>query len=235
MIKMEEHTHHANPQHAQHANPQHGHDEVVLGKNCDEWTKEWCKHLSVIGAEESPLFYNNGNSNPYKNLTKNVFRDHRKDNTREGVYFLSSRYTDPENYDYQYHIIPRGDFHLFALYGYYYCPEVYRSKKSEDLYELAQHQLDSTYKLEAKLDGRGIEFCRVSLEEPFEIRNIPEDNIFGLSADELRNCDYRLNMVGCFNVLFLKPLSVGNHLLDITGYSPFYGMNVGFQFDVLGP
>ena len=216
----------------QNSSPTHPHNEKVLERECTPWVEESLANLFEIDTDESPL-YSNTIYDPYDDRYR--FKEHRKEDTTEGVYFLYSRYSDPDNYSYQYHLIPRGDWHILGFYGFYYPLEVYKSKNADELYSLAKRELESTYRLEAKLDGKPIEFCRVSIDKPVEIKNIPVKNIFGLRNKELDDAGRKLHTVGDFYVVFLKPLEIGTHFVDIAGYSPSYTMNAGFQLDVIGP
>ena len=99
--------------HHPHRTLQHDHDEVVGGKNCEDWMKDWISWLVSIPFDKNPI--NNRPTNPFdKGYDSTRFFDGSKN---EGVYHIAAPTYGAigETYLRYYDIVPLGNFHLFDV------------------------------------------------------------------------------------------------------------------------
>ncbi len=220
---------------------QHPHDEVVLGKNCENWLKEWVQWLLRIPHDKSPLF--NQGVNPLDRGYESKFPV----KSDEGIWFLAaSSYGlgGSTGYANRYEVIDVGDWHLFIVpYWIYNSTVEYPSIKNADLFKLAQEQVDSVYKLEVILDGMALECCRVTIDKPFKaeiirnknILNIPATNkLLPMTGKKLGFTVSEIEIVGDGYACFLNPLDPGLHILSYRAYSPTYSLDTQIQLNVRG-
>jgi hypothetical protein len=216
-----------------HGGLQHGHEEVVHGKNCEQWMEEWIKWILRIPYDNSPLVGQGSNPfnrkyEPYVNFRNDV-----------GVRFLSS---SPYGTGYgsgsgsSFELIKGGKWDIFAApYVIFNADLEYPSLDEKHLFELARKQVNSVSKCEVVLDGLSLECCRVMIEQPFEVDRIPDSNVMGIEGDELTKNDHKVKVVCDGYALFLNPLLAGLHTLRFEAYSPTYISSVNMLMNVRGP
>lgn len=214
---------------------QHGHYEKVFDKDCKEWMVEWINWLLELSYDNSPMVYQQ--VNPYKKDYNNLRRS--KEDKEKGILFLAaSVYGSSGNtYSSSYEIVPIGEWHIFfAPYMIFNSKLEYPSLEEDELFSLAERQVNSVYKLEVLLDGISIECCRVPIkpEDNAIIRNIPDNNILGIDPEEIET-DNSTKVVGDGYGCFLNPLDPGLHILSFRGISPTYSLETQIQLNVRGP
>jgi hypothetical protein len=221
---------------------QHPHDEVVLGKDCEGWLKEWVQWLLRIPHDKSPLF--NQDTNPLDRGYESKFPV----KPDEGIWFLAApSYSigGSTGYVNRYEVIDVGNWHIFLVpYWIYNSTAEYPSLKNDSLFELAKKQVDSVYRLEVILDGMALECCRVTIDTPFTAEIIRKKNVLNISANnkilpvtgKLKGIELsKIEIVGDGYACFLNPLEPGLHLLSYRAYSPTYSLDTQIQFNVRGP
>jgi hypothetical protein len=207
---------------------EHEHDEVVCGKDCKEWIKEWYKWAYETGVNPFVL------PDPDKPSFKPESRGQRLklNNTEEGVWFLANpmfSYTSTGTVVKVVNL-PCGILHFLApVYNCHPSKELHPYvKNTDDLVKIAKEDVDKVYYLEINLDGINLGGCRVPIEEPFPI-NLKSDNIFGL------NGEVTTKFVSDGYWIFLNELKPGDHILRLKGYSTVYKSDVEFHLGVAGP
>jgi hypothetical protein len=213
----------------------HGHYDKVFGKDCREWMVEWIQWLLEAPYDDSPMIYKQ--ASPFDN--DNNSRRPSEEDKEKGVLFLAaSNYGSGGSADFtNLMIVPLGEWHLFfAPYMIFNSNREYPSLSDNELFSLAQRQVDAVSDLEVKVDGLSTECCRVPLEpiDNIIIKNIPTKNVLGISREELKNDD-SIKIVGDGYGCFLKPLDPGLHTIKFKGYSPFYEVDKKIQLSVRGP
>jgi hypothetical protein len=124
---------------------------------------------------------------------------------------------------------------LASPFTSYISQAEYPSIAPDGLFERAKEEVDSLYKLEATLDGLNLTGCRVQIQDPFPIKNIPPKNILSMSSEELIASISTANMCIDGYFFWLKPLRPGAHLLHLLAYSRVYEFDAKFQLNVKGP
>lgn len=214
-----------------HGGLQHGHDEVVHNKNCDEWMIEWVKWVLRLDYNNSPLV--GKETNPF--IQRYGPYIPANGNKEEGVRFLSST-PYGSGYGYGFELVKRGNWDIFAApYVIFNADVEYPSLGKGELFDLAHKQVESVSKLEVALDGHSLECCRVTIEQPFEVDRIPDENVMGVDPEELRARGHTVNVVCDGYALFLNPMSPGLHTLRFEAYSPTYVSSVDMLINVRGP
>jgi hypothetical protein len=211
---------------------QHGHDERVMGLNCEEWTVEWLTWLLQIPHEKSPLIKlpENPFNLPYENRkSKESYKD-------EYVLFLASSTYGKDSYQgSNYYVqVPKGKTHIFAAPFVAYASTVeYLGKTESELYAMIKKSVDSYYKIEASLDGMGLAACKIELgpEKDIKIPGIPANNVLGIPPEELRD---PLKIMAYGFVIFLTPPPSGLHKFSYTAYAPSYTLQTNIQLNVRG-
>ena len=218
-----------------HKELQHDHDEVVGGKDCEGWMKEWVSWLINIPSDKNPV--NNRQANPFDKGYESIkFFDESKN---EGVYFFAAPTygTSGDTYVQYYEVLPIGTFHLFIVpFMLFNSTQEYPSMDKPTLYSKAVKQVESLYEINVSLDGLSMQCCRVPIppERSFKVNGIPEKNVLGLTREELKSANFA-DMVGDGYAMFLKPLEPGLHRLRYEAYSPNYALRTQIQLNVRGP
>jgi hypothetical protein len=90
-----------------------------------------------------------------------------------------------------------------------------------DLPKLVKEDTDAVYRLEARIDGKGLTPDRIA--DRADDIDIKADNVFDLRADPHAKV--------YFNGYFVKlrPLSAGDHLVESKGYSPHFENDVRYS------
>lgn len=212
---------------------EHGHNDVVCGKNCTEWIKSWMTWMLTQPSERSPFLLQ---YNPSAFDVDESQEESEKDEEGNSVWFLAGPpYGSREAGTFSKWVVlpPDRKWHILASpFTSYISKEEYPSLSADELYSQAKRDVDSVYKLEATLDGLNLAGCRVPIDKPFTIENIPQKNVLALSPRELKECKSTVNMCSDGYVFWLRPLSPGLHLLHLLAYSPIYEFDVKFQLNV---
>lgn len=114
-----------------------------------------------------------------------------------------------------------------------------RGKDDQDTFNnlLAQARQDvgRVYEAVAKLDGMSLEPCYLETgggtaasPAPFIVRGLPRDNVIDVPQGEI-------HMVSVGYWVFIKPLAIGDHLLELTGYSNNYAVQTRHVITVREP
>jgi hypothetical protein len=216
------------------ADIEHGHDDKVCNENCTGWVKKWVNWMVRQPASKSPM-------NP--NYTANPFeRDHTQEtcNNRrdEGVWFLAGPvYSGRIAGTYlKYIVLPPGNWHILASpFASYVSQLEYPSIPLNRLFQKARGEVDTTYRLEASLDGLNLSGCRVQIKDPFETDELDRDNILAIEPEELKKSGNRTKICVDGYFFWLKPLEPGLHILHLVAYSRVYEFDVKFMLNVRGP
>lgn len=221
---------------------QHPHDEVVLGKDCEGWMKEWIQWLLKISHDKSPLF--NPDVNPLERGYESKFQVKQD----EGVWFLAAPsygVSGSTGYVNRYEVVDVGSWHLFlSPYMIYNSTAEYPSLNNNRLFQLAKEQVNSVYRLEVALDGMSLECCRVTIDTPFKAEIIRKKNVLNITATNkilpVTNTKNgiqfsEIEIVGDGYACFLNPLEPGLHILSYRAYSPTYSLDTQIQLNVRGP
>jgi hypothetical protein len=218
-------------------NMEHERHEMVGDKDCNGWTVEWWKWLLSKSIEESPLMVI-GHAGPDRyiagqptEMQQRTMKEHG-----ESVWF---RCPSPYSGDRMVRLdIPLGNWSILATP--YVCTastENYPSlKTTPQLSKLVHDDVAGIYDLWAKLDGTSLNCQLVDMtDEQTEIDGIAPKNIFGIDNKTLMQTNNTIRMVQCGYWIWLKPLTRGDHLLHLHGYSKKYELDMKFNLSVRGP
>jgi hypothetical protein len=216
---------------------EHGRYEMVGDKDCNGWTIEWWKWLLGKSNEESP-FMVIGHAGPDRyiagqptEMQQGTMKEHG-----ESVWFLCA---SPYSGDRMVRLdIPLGNWSILATP--YVCTastENYPSlKTTAQLSKLVHDDVAGIYDLWAKLDGTSLNFQVVDMtDEQIEIDGIASKNMLGIDNKTLMQKKNIIRMVQFGYWIWLKPLTPGDHLLHLHGYSRNYELDMKFQLSVTGP
>ena len=213
---------------------EHGHNDVVCGKNCTEWVKSWMTWMLTQPVENSPFLLQYNNPSAFEVDESQV--ENESDEEGNSIWFLAGPpYGSREAGTFSKWVVlpPNRKWHILASpFTSYISKEEYPSIPTDGLYSRAKKDVDSVYKLEATLDGLNLAGCRVPIDKPFPIEDVPQKNVLGLSPHELKECKGIVKMCSDGYVFWLKPLPPGLHLLHLLAYSPTYEFDVKFQLNV---
>jgi hypothetical protein len=145
------------------------------------------------------------------------------------VWFLTGGYQGPISTR---SFIPPGKFYILApLYSAWASTEEYPSLNSpQELNDFCAEDVKDA-KVQATLDGHNLSSYQIKLEEPFRV-NLPEENVLGL---KLRGKKKTINIVSNGHWGWLKPLSIGDHRLHISGSTPRFVSELNISLSVAGP
>ena len=206
---------------------EHEYGEIVCGKNCKEWIKEWYKWAYDTGANQ---FITPSSGKPSFKPECQGQLTNLKD-SEEGIWFLAYPMfeytllgTVIKNVN-----LPAGILHILApVYNCHPSRELHPYVTDDDeLVKIAKQDVDKVHYLEMNLDGMNLGGCRVPIEEPFPI-NLKRDNVFGTEAGTT-------NFISDGYWIFLKELTPGDHVLRLKGYSTVWRLDVEFHLGVTGP
>jgi hypothetical protein len=211
--------------------------EIVGDKDCSGWTVEWWKWLLSKSNEESPfMVVGHAGSDRYiagqpNDVQRRCMREYGR-----SVWFLCP---SPYSGDRMIRIdLPTGLWSILAApYISAASQEMYPSlKTTAQLRKLVEDDEAGLYDLWAKLDGTSLNGCIVKMTDvPFEIDNVPIKNMLGMNKKIVQEKRGKIKMVQYGHWIWLKPLSPGDHLLHLHGYSRTYELDVKFQLNVKGP
>jgi hypothetical protein len=218
-------------------NREHGRHEMVGDKDCNDWTVEWWKWLLGKSIDESP-FMVIGHAGPDRyiagqptEMQQRILKEHG-----ESVWFLCAA---PYSGDRIVRLnIPVGNWSILASpYNSIASTENYPSlKTTAQLSKLLHDDVDGIYELWAKLDGTSLNCQLVDMtDEQTEIEGIAPKNMFGIDNKTLMQKNNTIRMVQCGYWIWLKPLTLGDHLLHLHGYSRNYELDMKFDLSVTGP
>ena len=218
-------------------NMEHERHEMVGDKDCNGWTVEWWKWLLGKSIEESP-FMVIGHAGPDRyiagqptEMQQRILKEHG-----ESVWFLCAA---PYSGDRIVRLnIPVGNWSILASpYNSIASTENYPSlKTTAQLSKLLHDDVDGIYELWAKLDGTSLNCQLVDMtDEQTEIEGIAPKNMFGIDNKTLMQKNNTIRMVQCGYWIWLKPLTLGDHLLHLHGYSRNYELDMKFDLSVAGP
>jgi len=99
----------------------------------------------------------------------------------------------------------------------------------------ARNDVGRVYEVVAKLDGISLDPCLMETgggnaanPTPFIVRGLPRDNVIDVPPGEV-------HMVSVGYWVFIKPLPIGDHLLELTGYSNNYAVRARHVITVREP
>ena len=209
---------------------EHEHDDVVLGLDCTGWIKEWYKWAFETGGDNVFLMPSPDKMSFLPEVSGQALNKGGT-NKEEGVWFLGYPFF---NYTSEGTVIrnvnlPCGRLHFLApVYNSHPSKELYPSIKSnQDLFKIAQDDVDKVYYLEVNLDGVNLSGCRVPIKQPFSIQ-LSKNSVMGIQSAQM-------NIVSDGYWIFIKELPLGDHILRLKGYSPLYKLDVEFHLSVRGP
>lgn len=222
---------------------EHEHHDEVGGKDCKDWTNEWWKWILSLDETENP-FTTVGELSiaRYRGGQPLDVQKKLSDAKKESVWFLAA---SPYGAGTVRIHIPPGKWSILAT-PYVACAstQLYPSLKTrEALNNLVENDVRKVKELWAELDGISLAGCISRTEEPFQIHQVPDRNIFGIEKERMKKLGIDVNRDGKFNIdlvhygrwIWLKPLSPGDHLLHLHGYSEIYELDVKYQLTVAGP
>jgi hypothetical protein len=218
-------------------NREHGRHEMVGDKDCNDWTVEWWKWLLSKSIEENP-FMVIGHAGPDRyiagqptEMQQRTLKEHG-----ESVWFLCAA---PYSGDRMVRLnIPEGNWSILASpYNAIASTEIYPSlKTTAQLSKLVHDDVAGIYDLWAKLDGTSLNLQVVDMtDEQTEIEGIAPKNMFGIDNKTLMPKNNIIRMVQCGYWIWLKPLTLGDHLLHLHGHSMNYELDMKFNLCVKGP
>jgi len=218
-------------------NREHGRHEMVGDKDYNDWTVEWWKWLLGKSIEESP-FMVIGHAGPDRyiagqptEMQQRTLKEHG-----ESVWFLCAA---PYSGDRMVRLnIPAGNWSILATpYNCIASTEIYPSlKTTAQLSKLVHDDVAGIYDLWAKLDGTSLNLQVVDMtDEQTEIEGIAPKNMFGIDNKTLIPKNNIIRMVQCGYWIWLKPLTLGDHLLHLHGHSMNYELDMKFNLCVKGP
>jgi hypothetical protein len=217
---------------------QHGRHEMVGDKDINDWTVEWWKWLLGKSIEESP-FMVIGHAGPDRYIAgqPTEMQQRTLKEYGESVWFLCAA---PYSGDRMVRLnIPVGNWSILASpYNCIASTEIYPSlKTTAQLSEkIVKKDLDGIYDLWAKLDGTSLDLQVVDMtDEQTEIEGIAPKNMFGIDNKTLMQKNNIIRIVQRGYWIWLKPLTLGDHLLHLRGGSKTYDVDMKFNLCVAGP
>lgn len=211
----------------------HNFSDKVCKKNGSTWAKLWVQWLIKQQYDSGPMRHDQ--EDPF-DLDRSQEENKCGD---EGVWFLAGppfgtgSYGSGGTYS-KFVVLSPGTWHIMASpFTSYVSKQEYPSIDTAKLFERAKKDVDTTYRLEGTLDGLTLCATRVQEKQPYQIRNIPDDNIIAPRSELLANSAAEMCIDGYF--FWLKPLDAGPHLLHLVAYSRVYEFDVKFQLNVRGP
>jgi hypothetical protein len=218
-------------------NREHAAREIVGDKDCNGWTVEWWKWLLSKSDEESPftVFGHAGPDRYVAGQPNEVQRRSMKEYGRSVWFLCPSPYSGDKMIGIN---IPKGTWSILATpYVAVASNEAYPSlKTTAQLRKHVEDDVAGLYDLWAKLDGTSLNGCVVKMTDmPFNIDNVPIRNMLGMDEETVRQKQGKIKMVQYGHWIWLKPLSPGDHLLHLHGFSKNYELDVKFQLNVTGP
>jgi hypothetical protein len=216
------------------ADIEHGHDDKVCNENCTTWVKRWVDWMVKQPAGDSPL-NPRYDASPFEPDNSQEICNDKRD---EGVWFLAGPvYSNRIAGTYLKYIVVRpGNWHILASpFASYVSQLEYPSIPTNKLFQKAREEVDSTYRLEASLDGLNLSGCRVQIKEPFETSALGRDNILVTEPGELKRFKNKASMCVDGYFFWLKPLDPGLHILHLVAYARVYEFDVKFMLNVRGP
>jgi hypothetical protein len=208
-------------------------DEVPKGSgmDCVKWTEEWWKWLLRLEEERNPIMQvGNPTFERYRagQPVKGSEQEKCMNDNGESVWFLAA---PPYGTNIVRVNIPRGKWSILATpYVAGASDEMFPSKSTEQLKYQIKRDVEGVYELYVTLDGIRVTGCTVKPEHLFEVE-VPKNNIFGI---DVKGGSKLIKMVQYGYWIWLQPLSAGDHLLHLHGYSKNYQLDVKYQLMVAG-
>ena len=224
---------------------EHEHHDEVGGKDCEAWTNEWWTWILSLEETKNP-FTTVGelNMERYRGGQPLEVQKKLNDDKKESVWFLAA---SPYGSGTVRIHIPPGKWSILAT-PYVACasPQLYPSLKTlEALNNLVENDVRRVKELWVDLDGISLAGCISRTEKPFPIHQVPKKNIFGIEGTKeqmnkrgianIQDGKFSIDLVHYGRWFWLKPLSTGDHLLHLHGYSEIYELDVKYQLTVAGP
>ena len=127
---------------------------------------------------------------------------------------------------------------LIPAYNVFAATEMFPSLDTNDklLVEIISDLLGiRSGSVNAKLDGQTVEPCCVIRRNPLRITGIPNDNVYGIPEDRLRESNSTLNILhgGFWMLIRPEALSSADHLLEFKVESVNYKMDVNIRINSL--
>ncbi len=209
---------------------------------CDTLTDKWyewhLKNPASISAFTNP-------SHSYEDRSAFLFQDKERyfkdssesKDSREiiSVYFaVASPFQDPP--DFRTITMVKPAALLVPVYNMSASTEDYTSKKTDDdLKKLVIEDLSGIIELKAWFDRVPVEGCCVIRKKGLTVTNIPIDNVNRIPEDRILEFGNSIkNCHGGYWLLIRKDkLTTGEHLLEFSGFSKNYEVNVKMLINVL--
>lgn len=217
---------------------EHASNERVGGRSLEYWTMEWWRWFLKFPEEESP-FSTTGkiSSDRFAGKQPSKMQEEYIRKSGEASWFLTG---PPYGSGTIRVYIPEGNYSLLAAP---YCSaasvDAFPSLKGADdaetidkLNEFVDHDIREVYEWGGKLDGVKLTGSKVRIKTPFKVE-VPNKNIFGIPGISRQGKPIEIVTVGYY--IWLKPLSPGDHLLHIHGYSKTYELDIKYQLVARGP
>ena len=211
-------------------------DEPVCGQKIQEWLKAWHRWYLSIPEKRHPIFSHLSREYERRqdqNQGKLSFLDVRQSEIPEEceakVWFLTGGYQGPISTR---SFIPPGRFYILTpVYSAWASTEEYPSLNSpQELNDFCADDVQGA-NVHATLDGHDIASNLIKVEKPFGV-NLPEENVLGL---KLRGKKKTINIVSNGHWVWLKPLSIGDHRLHLSGSTPRFVSELNMSLSVAGP
>ncbi len=225
---------------------QYGDGEKVKSHDQNDWIKIWCHHFLAIDEDHHPTF---GGS-----YVKRHDYDDRQGDVPPGfgsgfdnrVWNVFGAYLPTGYHRSILRIVNNGGWAIaapiyVALPSVEEFPELGKNSAGNplpdhDIYNnlmnLAREDVDGVYEVVAKLNGNSLETCKMETPAPtdpnpvpFRVTGVPANNVIDASPGNV-------NLVQAGYWVFLKPLRLGDNLLELMGYSRNYAVQVRYTITV---
>ena len=171
-------------------------DSKPYGLTYSEWTAKWWQWSYSVPKDVNPAYDDSGK--------------YCAEGQSGLVWFLTSTYKHPVD---RYCTIPAGKAILFTILNSE-CSyaEFHELKTEKQLRQCSKEMQDSVTQVQASVDGISIkDLDKYRTESPLFSFTLPENNILGLHAH------ITTQSVSDGNWVFLKPLSMGKHIIYFKG------------------
>jgi hypothetical protein len=181
--------------------------------DCDGITDEWFRWFLSTPKRYNP-YYNPGNiPNPYADANAFLFNENSTP-----VYFATA--SPFQNPDFRRIVLTEKAHLLVPVFNAVTSPTLYKSGENDVekfVFNILMNDLTGIKKesVKAQFDGEPLYGCTVIREKPIEIKNIPEDNVYDIPIDRLRETNFcmKIHHGGAWLLINRDYLTSGDHLL----------------------
>ena len=214
-------------------------NQRVCGSNLEDWIKAWHRWYLSIPEKRHPIFSHLSKEYERKqdqNQGKLSFLRQKQsaipNECKEKVWFLTGGYQGAITTR---SFIPRGEFYILApLYSVWASTDEYPSLNTNaELNGFCTNEIRNVKLNNATLDGSKITSILFKINQPFTV-DLPPGNIIGLPLTRGQS-KKAITLVSQGYWIWLKPLSIGDHRIQLSASSPRFVTELNIALSVAGP